>query len=190
MRKILLLDHQDAFMYSMLRMLEKYKQVEVQHMLTNKLDINILDQFDGLILSSGAGLAEEADIFLKSIAHCFQTHKILGIGLGFHAIVSFFGGSTLAMPYIRHGHKATLKITDTKDALLTHIDKHAQVGIYQSRIIDSSTIPNCLNISSMDEEQQIMSVYHESLPIHGLQFHPESIITNCGHQIMEAFVSL
>jgi len=91
---------------------------------------------------------------------------------------------------IRHGYKAAIGITDKKDPLLKYLPSDACGGLYNSWAADPSHIPDDLIVSSVDDKGAIMSFYHKSLPIHGIQFHPESIVSNCGKEIVRGFIEI
>ena len=131
----------------------------------------------------------EAGELLALIEHCKTTHDILGVCLGHQAIAESFGASLQQLPLPKHGHESPLTIVDPTDILYHGLTYPVQVGRYHSWIVNPHTLPSCLRISALDEEGHIMSFYHTSLPIRGVQYHPESIITRQGRQMINNWIN-
>lgn len=190
MQKILVVDHYDSFVYNVIRMLEESGDCEVHKVFSDELDISILHHYRGLVLSPGPGLPAEAKGFTRCLKHASETHKILGICLGHQAILEFFGGQIEKMPVIRHGHKAQLHLADPGNTLLKDVPQHCMVGLYNSWTASKNYIPDCLGISATDSEGNIMAVYHKTLQIFGIQFHPESVVSGCGDALFRNFLAI
>lgn len=184
---ILLVDNQDSFVYNIVGLLKCFPQFEFEIKKNNQLDLSSIDKYSKIILSPGPGIPSEAGDMLKLIEKTYSTHQILGICLGHQAIVEFFGGSIKNMPLAKHGHASKLKIIDNKDILLNNLPPNPIIGRYHSWVADN--VSEGLIVSSVDDDNNIMSVYHITHNIHSLQFHPESIITNCGKQIISNWLN-
>lgn len=193
--KILLLDNQDSFVYNVAALLADcgLSAADIHVLRGDRLPPQPLRHYSGLILSPGPGLPEEAPGLMSLIAQGVGQLPILGICLGHQAIARHFGARLRCRDLPRHGHTSRLTILDPTDPLLQGVANADQyrVGRYHSWEIDPDTLRAPLRVSSIAaDDGAIMSVAHAELPIHGLQFHPESIITRCGHRIITNFLSL
>ena len=186
---ILLLDNYDSFTYNLLHVVKEQGVTDIEVFRNDEITLDEVERFDKIILSPGPGIPEEAGDMPALIDQCKHTHPILGICLGHQAIAENFGARLQQLTSPRHGHSSPLNITDPGDPLFRQIPPGTPIGRYHSWVIDPAGLPACLKISSLDEEGHIMSFYHASLPIHGLQFHPESIITRHGRQIIENWLA-
>ena len=157
---------------------------------TEKIDFSGLGDYGGILLSPGPGIPAEAGELLKLIEFCKYTHPILGICLGHQAIAETFGASLYNLSRPLHGHRSVLKKVDEHDPLFEDLADPIQVGRYHSWVIDPETMPGELITSSIDEQGHIMSFYHTELPIHGIQFHPESYISDCGSGIIRNWLKM
>lgn len=185
MKKILIINNYDSFVFNIAQLLrESVKNPAFEIVCNDHIDFDRLDEYGGIILSPGPGIPSEAGDLLPLIDACKYNHPILGICLGHQAIAEVFGGSLYNMPYPLHGHKTVLKITDCCDSLLTGLSRPIVVGRYHSWVVSAENFPTELIISSVDEQENIMSFYHSSLPIHAVQFHPESYRSECGAEII------
>ena len=156
----------------------------------DKIDFSGLGDYGGILLSPGPGIPAEAGELLKLIEFCKYTHPILGICLGHQAIAETFGASLYNLSRPLHGHRSVLKKVDEHDPLFEDLADPIQVGRYHSWVIDPETMPGELITSSIDEQGHIMSFYHTELPIHGIQFHPESYISDCGSGIIRNWLKM
>jgi len=141
-------------------------------------------------------LPNEAGDLLKVIGMCKETHSILGICLGHQAIACSFGGKLLNLGHPLHGHKSLLKLTDNSDPVLGGIyDGNGcfpaiEVGLYHSWAVDTNSLPEDLCVGSVNEYGIPMSLFHKTLKIYGVQFHPESVISEYGLNIMSNWMLL
>lgn len=176
--KLLLVDNRDSFVYNIVQILRESEFAPDFDVVCNDaIPFASVGAYDGLILSPGPGVPEEAGGLMELIGRCAGTHPVLGICLGHQAIVEHFGGRILNMPSPLHGHRTSLRITDPDDHVLKGVPDGAYVGRYHSWTADASSLPPCLKVTSFDEDGNVMSVRHTGLPIFGLQFHPESYIS-------------
>ena len=173
MKKVLVIDNYDSFVYNVIQLLrEAVVPVGYDIVRNDKIDFS--------------GLGE----LLKLIEFCKYTHPILGICLGHQAIAETFGASLYNLSRPLHGHRSVLKKVDEHDPLFEDLADPIQVGRYHSWVIDPETMPGELITSSIDEQGHIMSFYHTELPIHGIQFHPESYISDCGSGIIRNWLKM
>lgn len=200
--KILLIDNYDSFVYNIVGLLQKCSRIFPDLAWDVKRNDSVIasdtDSYDGIILSPGPGLPSEAGRLLDIIRYAAGRRPILGICLGCQAIAEHYGAKLRQLKSPRHGHCSQLNIIDDKDPVMgflkkTHENnKHGMVGRYHSWVIDDESIPPTtpLCITSHDEEGHIMSIRHTELPIFGLQFHPESIISTDGPRILSNFLRI
>ena len=182
---VLLIDNYDSFVFNIVQLIKEtaYKPL-FDVVKNNAIPFDTLNHYQGIILSPGPGIPSEAGDLMKLIDLCATTHSILGICLGHQAIIEYFGGKIINLRAPMHGHRSYLTITDSTDSLFRNIKDGTAIGRYHSWSADKSSLPACLTVSSYDEEGNVMSVKHNNLPIHGLQFHPESYISECGSSII------
>mgnify|MGYP002940805995 FL=1 len=140
------------------------------------------------MLSPGPGIPEEAGDLLALIDRCYRSHAILGVCLGHQAIGQYFGAKLEQMTSPKHGHPSALQIRDHQDRLYKQVNEPIQVGRYHSWLLSTDSFPDCLHITATEEEGHIMSFSHKQLPIYGVQFHPESIMTPQGSIMIRNFL--
>ena len=196
MKKILLIDNYDSFVYNIVHLVKSVAGHELEICCNDRIAFSRLHEFSHIILSPGPGLPSEAGDLLKLIDMCKDTHSILGICLGHQSIACCFGGRLLNLSNPLHGHKSLLKLADTSDPVLGRIyDGNGlfpaiEVGLYHSWAVDTNSLPDELSVGSVNEYGIPMSVFHKKFKIYGMQFHPESVISEYGVNIMSNWVLL
>lgn len=195
--KILVIDNHDSFVYNITGLLHTIRNKNVfpdfewRIVLNDEVNPDDAMHYDGLILSPGPGIPEEAGNLMEVVQKCVGHVPILGICLGFQAIAESYGALLSRLSSPRHGHLSHLVNIDRQDPLIGALaDSSPSVGRYHSWIVKPSSLPEELIPTSFDEEGNLMSFRHKILPLFGTQFHPESIITDCGQHIFKAFLSL
>lgn len=184
-KKLLVIDNYDSFVFNIVQLLREAPEApEFDIVHNDRIDFSCLGEYSGIILSPGPGLPSEAGDLLRLIGECKDTHPILGICLGHQAIAESFGASLFNLPAPLHGHRSRLCQVNGGDPLFSGLTGPIVVGRYHSWVVDPATLPSELVVSSIDEQGNIMSFYHRSLPVYGLQFHPESYISGCGQGIV------
>lgn len=184
MKKVLVVNNYDSFVYNLTQMLSE-AGVLYDVVLNDALPWESLDAYDRILLSPGPGIPEEAGDLLSLIECTHKTHSILGVCLGHQAIGQFFGATIKLLPHPRHGHASPLSIFCPEDVLYRGIDQRTIVGRYHSWVLDPVYVPSCLQVTAVDEEDNIMSFTHRDFPLYGVQFHPESIISQQGRRLLE-----
>ncbi|MCH5181646.1 MAG: aminodeoxychorismate/anthranilate synthase component II [Prevotellaceae bacterium] len=180
--KIAIIDNYDSFTYN-LSHLVKEQGSEVAVFRNDSFEMPQLEAFDKIILSPGPGIPSEAGLLLDTIK-CYAGRKpILGVCLGHQAIGEFFGGRLTNLTEVFHGVATTAHIT-VRDYLFNNLPDDIEIGRYHSWVIDMDGLPDCLEVTSMSEEGQIMSVRHRKYDIRGIQYHPESVLTKDGKTII------
>ena len=187
MSKILILDNYDSFTYNLLHAVKSLGYDEVDVIRNDKIDLASVAQYDKIILSPGPGIPEEAGLLLPLIQQYAETKSILGVCLGHQAFGVVFGATLENIPFVFHGVQTVAKITGS-DYLFTGLPDEMLVGRYHSWIVSSENFPSELEITAVDEAGSVMAMKHKTLDLHGVQFHPESILTPEGIHIIRNFI--
>ena len=187
MKKVALIDNYDSFTYNLAHYLEDLN-CDVTVLRNDEFDIDELQPFDKILLSPGPGIPDEAGLLKEVIKTYASTKSILGICLGQQAIGEVFGGSIINLDKVYHGVASDIKITVDDESLFDGLAKKIKAGRYHSWVIDPADFPDILEITSVDEENQIMSIRHKTHDVKGVQFHPESILTPDGKAILRNWI--
>lgn len=182
MAKIFVLDNYDSFTYNLVHLLRKFSpKVTIKR--NNEIKISEVENFSHIVISPGPGIPSEAGITKDLIAAYQSKKKILGVCLGHQAIAEVFGGKLEQMENVMHGKQSQITLTD--NPIFQNLPKKIQVGRYHSWKVSQQNFPNTLKVIAQDENQEIMAIQHKQHSIHGLQFHPESILTKQGETILK-----
>jgi anthranilate synthase component II len=182
--KILVLDNYDSFTYNLVYIIRELGYGPQMDIFRNdKISLDDVEKYDKILLSPGPGIPSEAGI-MPELLKRYASHKdILGICLGHQAIGEAFGGGLINLTEVVHGVASPVKIQP--DTLFEGLPPTFTIGRYHSWVIDESLLPKELEIIAKTPDGQIMGVRHKSYKVKGLQFHPESILTEHGVQIMK-----
>jgi anthranilate synthase component 2 len=186
MNKILIIDNYDSFTYNLLHAVKSLGCTEVDVIRNDRIDIPSVARYDKVILSPGPGIPEEAGLLLPLIERYAETKSILGVCLGHQAIGVVFGAALVNIPRVFHGVQTTARITGN-DYLFAGLPEEILVGRYHSWIVSEADFPPELEITARDGEGSIMAMKHRRFDLHGVQFHPESILTPDGIRIIRNF---
>ncbi|MHB9054813.1 MAG: anthranilate synthase component II [Paludibacteraceae bacterium] len=182
--KILVFDNYDSFTYNLVHTVKKLGYTNVEIHRNDQISLKEIDRFDKIILSPGPGLPNESGILLDVIRSYYPSKSILGVCLGEQAIAEAFGGSLINLPEVYHGVSAKMHVIDN-DILFYDMLSTLTVGRYHSWVVDPKTLPDCLKVTAIDENGMIMALKHRKYDVHGVQFHPESVLTPQGEQILK-----
>jgi anthranilate synthase component 2 len=185
--KIVIIDNYDSFTYN-LSHLVKELGAEVTVYRNDKFEMEALQPFDKIILSPGPGIPSEAGKLLAVIDAYKGVKPILGVCLGEQAIGEFFGGKLTNLSDVYHGVQTNTRLLQN-DYLFEGLPENIQVGRYHSWIVDSEGLPECLEVTAVSDEGYIMALKHREFDIHGIQFHPESVLTPEGHVILKNWLN-
>lgn len=189
MMKILVFDNYDSFTYNLVQMIEQITQSKVDVFRNDEIALEDIAKYDKIVLSPGPGIPEEAGILLEVIKTYAPTKSIFGVCLGQQAIAEAFGGSLINLSEIYHG-VATEATQIAEHKIFQHLPKTLEVGRYHSWAVNPEGFPDELEITSVDEKGMIMSLKHKQYDLHAVQYHPESILTPQGKQILANFLNL
>ncbi len=184
MARILIIDNYDSFTYNLVHYVNECPLHQTDVFRNDQIAIDDIRHYDGLLLSPGPGIPSEAGNLLKIIDKYKESKRILGVCLGLQAIAEVFGGSILNTDKVYHGVATNINILNPPHYLFRNLPGSFQAGRYHSWVVRKETIPSCLRIDAFDDEQYIMAMSHRELDICGVQFHPESILTPNGKEII------
>ena len=186
--KILVFDSYDSFTYNLVQMIEQISGEKVDVFRNDQILLEDIDKYDKIILSPGPGIPSEAGILLDVIKKYAPTKSIFGVCLGQQAIAEAFGGSLINLSEIFHG-VATDAVQVKEHFIFNNLPKTLEVGRYHSWAVNPDDFPEELDITSVDKDGMIMSLKHKEYDVHAVQYHPESILTPHGQDILENFLS-
>ncbi len=182
--KILVLDNYDSFTYNLvylIRQLGYGQQLDIRR--NDAFALDEVEQFDKILLSPGPGIPSEAGLMPEVLQRYAATKSILGICLGHQAIAEAFGGQLHNLTEVQHGVASTLTVVP--DRLFEGLPTQFAVGRYHSWVVDESQFPIELEVIGRTTDQQIMAIRHRQFDLRGLQFHPESILTEHGAKLIQ-----
>jgi len=185
--KVLVIDNYDSFTYNLVHYLEDLN-CDVTVVRNDKLTLDDVEPFDKIVLSPGPGVPDEAGLLKPIIERFAPTKSILGVCLGQQAIGEVFGGSLINLEDVYHGVATKVNITVDDESLFNGLEKEIEVGRYHSWVV-SPDLPECLEATSFDENGQVMSLRHKVYDVKGVQYHPESVLTPMGKQILKNWIN-
>tara|TARA_R100000935_G_scaffold1847_4_gene5622 strand:+ start:16259 stop:16825 length:567 start_codon:yes stop_codon:yes gene_type:complete len=187
--KILVIDNYDSFVYNLVHYLEEL-DCEVTVLRNDQFHLDEVARYDKILLSPGPGIPDEAGL-LKDVIKTYAGKKpIFGVCLGQQAIGEVFGGSLINLSEVFHGVATKAEILVNDEALFKDLGKEIEIGRYHSWVVSKEGFPESLEVTAIDENGQIMSLRHRELDIRGVQFHPESVLTPKGKQIIKNWVEM
>ena len=189
MKSILIIDNYDSFTYNLVHLLEEIPGIEVIVRRNDALEPKDAAMFDGILFSPGPGLPGEAGKMPELIRYFKLNKPMLGVCLGHQAIGEAFGGQLQNLERVYHGIQSTISITQNQTGLFKKMPSKISVGRYHSWVVSQTRVPTDFRVTALAEDDTIMAMEHVSLPIYGVQFHPESIMTPEGKQIIENWIA-
>lgn len=180
--KTVIIDNYDSFTYNLAHLVKELG-AEVDVLRNDKFELEELEKYDKIILSPGPGIPEEAGLLLEVIRTYAGRKPILGVCLGEQAIGQAFGGKLTNLSEVFHGIQTNVKIKN-KDYIFSGLPTEIPVGRYHSWVVDTDGFPEELVVTAISPEGQIMALKHREYDVHGIQFHPESVLTPDGKQIV------
>lgn len=180
--KIIVIDNYDSFTYNLVHVVKSFGH-EVRVVRNDQFGISEIEAYDKIILSPGPGIPEEAGLLLDVIRTYAGKKPILGICLGEQAIGQVFGGTLVNLKEVFHGVQTPVRIT-VRDYIFEGLDDSIEVGRYHSWVVSKDGFPDCLEITSLSDDGEVMALRHRTMDVRGLQFHPESVLTPDGVRII------
>ena len=183
---IVIIDNYDSFTYNLSHLLKELG-AQVSVLRNDCFELPQLAPFDKIILSPGPGIPQEAGLLTQVISTYAGSKPMLGVCLGHQAIGEVFGGKLENLSDVFHG-VATEGTQFSNDYIFDHLPKRITMGRYHSWVVSRDNFPSCLEITAVSDEGQIMALRHKHYDIHGIQFHPESVLTPEGKTIVRNFI--
>lgn len=177
-------DNYDSFTYNLVHMVEKIVGSKPDVYQNDSISLEKVNNYDKIILSPGPGLPSEAGLLLPLIKKYATSKSILGVCLGHQAIAEAFGGKLLNLSTVYHGVDSNCTVLNKHNSLFKGLSENIKVGHYHSWVVSEEGFPQMLEITARDENGYIMAIQHKQYDVKGLQFHPESILTPQGEQIL------
>lgn len=186
--KILIFDNYDSFTYNLVHLVKELGFTDVDVYRNDKIALDDIAKYDKIILSPGPGIPSEAGLLLPLIKEYAGKKPILGVCLGHQAIGEAFGAELTNLEDVYHGVATQIKITKP-DYIFNSLGSEFEVGRYHSWIVSNNDLPECIEVTAVDNNGQIMALRHKEYDIHGVQFHPESVLTPTGETIVRNFLN-
>ncbi|MFY0608576.1 MAG: aminodeoxychorismate/anthranilate synthase component II [Cyclobacteriaceae bacterium] len=191
MKTVLVIDNYDSFTYNLVHILRELGLSESMEVHRNdKIDVDYAEGFESILLSPGPGLPADAGIMPEVISKYGSTKNILGVCLGHQAIGEAYGAELFNLPTVFHGVATKIELTAVTDQLYQDIPNSFGVCRYHSWAIKPESMPADLEITALAESGNIMSIRHKTHNVRGVQFHPESIMTEHGIKMIENWLAI
>jgi len=189
-RKILIIDNYDSFTYNLVHLVHEIG-MECEVWRNDKFKLEDVEAFSHIILSPGPGIPSEAGLLLDVIKTYAPTKSIFGVCLGQQAIAEAFGGQLYNLSRPMHGIATPIKVIDQAEKLFSGLPQSFNVGRYHSWVVDEKGLPDVFTITAIDEkDNSIMALRHKEYDVRGVQFHPESILTEYGKEMMKNWLGI
>ncbi len=185
--KTLILDNYDSFTYNLVHYVEQFcADLTVRR--NDAITLDEVGQFDAIILSPGPGLPKDAGIMPELLLRYAPIKRILGVCLGHQAIGEAFGARLRNLDRVLHGVAVPVRVSDTAEPLFRGLPEEFPTGRYHSWVIDRHSLPDVLHVTATDAQGEVMALRHRQYDVCGVQFHPESLLTPHGLQMVQNWV--
>lgn len=188
MKRLLVLDNYDSFTWNLVHLVRHLGYTEVEVARNDKITLDDAGQYEAIILSPGPGIPSEAGIMPELVKRYALSRKILGVCLGHQCIGECFGATLHNLSTVVHGKGTITKICDPKDPLFKGLPAQFVTGRYHSWAVSREGFPADLQITAESEDGIIMALRHREYNVRGVQFHPESVLTEHGNELMRNFL--
>ncbi|MFT5166421.1 MAG: anthranilate synthase component 2 [Saprospiraceae bacterium] len=182
--KILVIDNYDSFTYNLVQYLKELSEDPIDVFRNDAITLDQVAAYDFIVLSPGPGLPADAGIMPELIKQYASTKIIFGVCLGLQAIGEAFGGELHNLTQVFHGIETSIEIIDRENHLFKEVPQGIKVGRYHSWVVKKDKLPEELKITAVDKEGMIMALQHKTYEVSGVQFHPESIMTEYGKEML------
>jgi anthranilate synthase component 2 len=181
---VLILDNYDSFTYNLFHYFKGLVS-SVSVFRNDESSIAEIEKYSHIVISPGPGLPKDAGVLMDALSQYSESKKILGVCLGMQAIAEHFGGELYNQEIVKHGLQEEIEITENRNGLFKGIANTTHVGLYHSWAVNPNNLPSCFNITAKGKTGVTMAIEHKTLPISGVQFHPESIMTTEGKTMIK-----
>lgn len=191
MNRILVLDNYDSFTYNLVHILRELGHSEAMEVHRNdKIALEDVNRFDHILLSPGPGLPKDAGIMPGLIKQYAPTKNILGVCLGHQGIAEVFGSELYNLPVVFHGVTSEVLVDSNEDRIFQGIPQKFTACRYHSWVVQPESLSTDLRITARGEEGRIMGIAHKKFDVRGVQFHPESVMTEYGKKMLENWLNV
>jgi anthranilate synthase component 2 len=188
-KNILIIDNYDSFTYNLVHIVKEILGKNITVVKNDEIEFNKIDIYTHIILSPGPGIPEEAGDLLKLIEQTASSKKIFGVCLGMQAMGLVFGARLKNLNDVYHGKRTLMYKTNSESCIFNGIEKEFYAGRYHSWVIDNQSKLDTMHINAIDENGEIMAISHKDYHSYGVQFHPESIMTDHGKMMIQNFLN-
>lgn len=188
--KILVIDNYDSFTYNLVNYLRELSGLEIDVFRNDKIDLDEVGKYDKILISPGPGVPVDAGITIDLIKRWAPYKSILGVCLGCQAIAESYGGEIFNLDSVYHGVATKMSVIDTSESLFNEIPRNFMAGRYHSWVIKEESLPPDIMITARDDKGMIMAVAHKEYDLKGVQFHPESVLTEHGKQMIANWLDM
>jgi anthranilate synthase component 2 len=188
MKNILVIDNYDSFTYNLVHYIDNLTGIRPSVFRNDEITLDEVGAYDKILLSPGPGIPSEAGICLDLIKRYSSEKSILGVCLGHQAIGEAFGATLLNLKQVYHGLSTQVIVLDNQDLLFRDVPVTFNAGRYHSWVVSNINLPECLKITCIDSNQTIMALRHREYNVCGVQFHPESVLTEHGISIIKNWI--
>ena len=185
---LLILDNYDSFTYNLVHLVEQFTNNFEVHR-NDQIELEAVAKFDAILLSPGPGLPEDAGILLEVVKTYAPTKKILGVCLGLQSIAQVFQGNLTNLDEVLHGVTTKCQLLEPIDSLFAGLPREFRIGHYHSWVVDEKTLHPDLQITARDADGSIMGLAHRKFDVRGVQFHPESVMTEHGLEMIRNWLA-
>lgn len=190
MKKILVIDNYDSFTYNLVHYIGNLTSDPVSVFRNDEITLKEVEAYDKILLSPGPGIPVEAGICIDLIKTFFDSKSILGVCLGHQAIGEAFGAKLINLDKVYHGISSPVQVLTPDDPLYKGVPESFAAGRYHSWVIANEGLPKELYITAKDENNMIMGISHRKYDVRGVQYHPESVLTEHGYRIIENWLNI
>lgn len=183
--RILIIDNYDSFTYNLVHYIKELSNAPLDVLRNDQIDIKVPEKYTHILLSPGPGIPSEAGLLKDIIKEYAPTKSIFGVCLGMQAIGEVFGGKLLNLDKVYHGLAQPIKVIRKDEMIFSGLPETIIVGRYHSWVIDIQTIPDSLIVTAIDDAGRVMALRHKFYNVRGVQFHPESVLTDYGKNMIE-----
>jgi anthranilate synthase component 2 len=184
MKKILVVDNYDSFTYNLVHLLKKVGYTDLVVKRNDQFELDEVEGFDKILLSPGPGIPSEGGKMPELVSRYALSKSILGVCLGHQCIGEQFGATLENLKSVVHGKGLNTKVLKADEGLFQGLPEEFETGRYHSWVVSKKNLPDCLEITAEDDSGYIMGLRHTSLDVRGVQFHPESVLTQVGEQML------
>lgn len=186
--KLLVLDNYDSFTYNLVHLIEKVSNIPFDVIRNDKISLEEVNGYSKILLSPGPGLPKDSGIMPELLNHYHKTKSIFGVCLGLQAIGETFGASLMNLKKVYHGIATPINII-SDDVIFANCPKTFNAGRYHSWVINKETLPQDVIVTAIDNDDNIMAAKHKTYDVRGVQFHPESILSEYGETIIRNWLN-